>query len=149
MRKQAYRDYATEAFRFWARTGTAAAYREHLLMEAAADRSDAPGAGISKPTEAALLRVEDALDNAMAELKDLEAVDHTRAILIASRDGDLKLKALELVYMAHPQRFIRRGEIHDRVIRTAIALHCGEATIYRWLREARDIFAAERGLRKN
>lgn len=147
MRKQAYRDYATEAFRFWARTGTASAYRDRLVREIAERRGEVQGVGISKPTEAAILRIEDATDQAFAELYDLEAVDKARAALMMSRDGNLKLRAVELVYMRHPEREIQRGEVKARTVKAAGELHTSERQVYYWLKEAREVFARERGLR--
>ena len=149
MKKQAYRDYATEAFRFWAREGGAETYRQKIWNEAVANQQRQEGfAGISKPSEAAIIRAEEALENAEASMRDLIAVERTLDIIRRMPMGEEREKVIKAVYMAYPNRDIRRGEIQDKVHRAEHDLHLAERTIYGMLADARRIFAKERGLRE-
>lgn len=148
MKKQAYRDYATEAFRFWAREGGAETYRQKIWNEAVANQQRQEGtSGISKPSEAAIIRAEQAIEDAYASMADLEAVERTIDVIRRRPGGEDRERVIRAVYMAYPNREIRRGEIQDRVHRAEQDLHLAERTIYGMLGEARSIFAKERGLR--
>lgn len=68
-------------------------------------------------------------------------------IALGAISGKEIIRALQLVYMAEPDREPAKGEISMRVVRAGLHLHADDRTIYRWLGNARTIFAAERGLR--
>lgn len=55
-------------------------------------------------------------------------------------------KAVESVYFAEPNRQLHKSEINSRVIDFAVNNYVDERTVWRWLKEARLICAAERGL---
>ncbi|MEA4816889.1 MAG: hypothetical protein VB120_08605 [Lachnospiraceae bacterium] len=150
MKKNHIRDYATEAFRFYARTGSAAKYKQELWDEVikATNRSNY-GGGIGNPTEAAVSRMEKRLEDARAEIADLEAVERTISTLEKMRNGSEMLLALHLVYMANPHKEIEKGEISERMHQAEVKIPASERQIYRWLSKARYIFATERGLRIN
>ena len=148
MKKEPYRDYATEAFRFLAIEGSSAKYRQKIWNEAIEEqrRAETSGTGISCPTEAAILRADEAIFNAEAAIADLEAAEFARDTLEKMR-GLPAVKALKTVYMQDPDKPIGRGEIEDRVHYSVINYHASERTIYGWLALARRLFAERRGLR--
>lgn len=98
--------------------------------------------GISKPTEQAIMYAEGVLRQKQAELWDILAVEKTLAQLHIWEQ-----QAVEMVYFPHAQRDIKKGEIRDRVNKASIEIPAGVATVYRYLKKARNIFAYERGLR--
>lgn len=105
-------------------------------------RQQMGGTGISKPTEQAVMYAEGILRQKQAELWDILAVEKTLAQLhIWERE------AVEIVYFPHAQRDVRKGEMSDRVSKASIEIPAGVATVYRYLKKARMIFAYERGLR--
>jgi hypothetical protein len=149
MRKSHYRDYATEAFRFWAREGGSKKYKERVWNDALKrqqEREESATAGISCPTESAVIKAEAELDKHGAELADLDAVEFAMIALEATKGWDA-VKALKVVYMTAPELSIERGDIHTRAVAASLDLHASEATIYRWLASARTLFAEKRGLR--
>lgn len=148
MKKKHYRDYATEAFRFWSEEGPADRYKQRLWDEAIRRQHQAEGrSGLSNPTEAAIRRAEDELQKKEAQVFDLDAVDRTMKIIRALPEGKNMIEALRIVYMEEPQRDFKKGEIQARIVHASQKIGASERTIYRWLGEARHIFAYERGLR--
>ena len=148
MKKEPYRDYATEAFRFLALEGSSMKYKQKIWNEAIEEqrRAEINGSGISCPTEAAIMRADEAIFNAEAAISDLEAAEFARDTLEKMR-GIPAVKALKTVYMQDPDKHIGRGEIEDRVHYSALNYHASERTIYGWLALARKLFAERRGLR--
>jgi len=154
MKKKHFRDYATEAFRFWARHGLldkydhAEAYKQALWDEEIEAQHKAEGrGGIGNPSEAAIVRAELRLEQEAAQISDLQAVDMTMAMLKNHPSAPCISKVLQMVYMERPAEEIRRGEIQARVLHAADTLGVGESTIYMWLAHCRYVFAHERGLR--
>lgn len=141
MIKTHYRDYATEAYRLHARLGSAEAYRQRVLCEALSRRAEG-GAGLGSPTEAAVAQKE-------SIWRDLEAVERTMKRIALCRNGDCVLRAVKEVYQQNPDVSLRRGDIANRVTKLSIDMPASPRSIYGWLRSARDIFAEERGLRKD
>ena len=84
--KDYLRDYCTEAFRFYACNGmNADKYKQKIYDEALEEYTKhEKGSGISCPTEAAIIRAENAVDEKLAEIKDMEAVEMTIAELEAA-----------------------------------------------------------------
>jgi hypothetical protein len=149
MRKSCYRDYATDAFRFWAREGGSKKYKDRVWNEALKrqqERETSATTGISKPTESAVMKAEAELDKHLAELADLEAVEFAMAALEALM-GYAAVKALKIVYMTAPDLDIKRGDIHARVHAAELSIPASERSIYYWLTKARTLFAEKRGLR--
>lgn len=142
-RKDHIRDYATEAFRFYAKTGGKEAYINDLVE----DISKSKGTGVCNPTEAALISKEKAIETRAAELADIEAVDRVFAILDKSYQGCYIKQAIELVYFKDSKKDLTWGDITDRVNKAGMTIPASRAQIFRWLREARKLFAQERGLR--
>ena len=149
MRKSHYRDYATEAFRFYAREGGSQKYTQRVWNEALTRQQEREvniNTGISCPTESAVIRAEAELDKHVAELADLEAVEFAMTALEATR-GRSAVRTLKIVYMTAPDLDINRGDIQDRVHHAEINIPASERTIYNWLGDARKLFAEKRGLR--
>lgn len=151
MKKDNIRDYATEAFRYYAAMGRPSydaikdkLYRFFLAEE---NRSDVGSKDcLSKPTEQALINAQNRTDEFESELKDILAVENTLKILSYQKNGaDIK-KAIEIVYFTNPTKDIGKGEISERVHAAELAIRITEPTVYRYLRQAREIFASERGL---
>lgn len=147
MKKDHIRDYATEAFRYYAYMNTTyemlcKKYRQEALEEYQRNLEGA-GTGISKPTENAVIYAESKLREKQGELWDILAVEKTIAQL-----NIWERRAIEIVYFPHAHRDIQKGEISDRVNQASIEIPAGTATVYRYLKRARNLFAFERGLRK-
>jgi hypothetical protein len=148
MKKNHFRDYATEAFRFYAREGSSEEYKRAIWEDAIQKQNKHDGnRDISAPTEAAIIRAEAALRAKTSEIADLEAVEYAINVITSMDMGRYRMEALRAVYMAEPHRDPERGEISARVERAAVDIHIDPRQIYRWLRDARRIFAEARGLR--
>lgn len=148
MVKSNYRDYAVSAFRFFAEVGSSSAYREMILADVAQTHAGGPAAkGYGSPTEAQVMRGEMALDNARAELADLEAVERTLDRIDRLPEAVTARKVLRMVYMDRPGEPLEPGDVSDRIAKAARECLLGEASAYRLLAKARRFFAEERGLR--
>nr|DAW90299.1 MAG TPA: hypothetical protein [Bacteriophage sp.] len=145
MLKSHYRDYATAAFRLLAREGSADRYRAKIYNAALARRGEG-GTGLGSPTEAAIMRAEQAVYDTVATIADLEAAEYAVAALEA-RYGYAARRALYMVYMAYADRELPKGEISERIHRAELEIPASEKTLYRWLAYARRCFAEKRGLR--
>ena len=137
--RQTYREYATDAFRFLAREGSAEKYIAKIVEDIMRKQR---GAGIASPTEAALIHKEAAIRDKAAELADLEAAEK-----VYSYSSKETRQAIEIVYFADCWRNIERGEIGERIHKAELWIPASERDIYRWLSKARRDFAVERGLR--
>lgn len=148
MNKDNFRDYATEAFRFYAACGKLTAdeimqrVREDIYTEAAGDFLLVSGGSYSDAVAHAVMRAEDAIKEMGAEIADIVAVEKTMRRLNSNQK-----KAVEIVYFTDPEEPIGKNEISARVHKAEMEIHAGERTVYRWLATARKIFAEERGLR--
>lgn len=152
IRRQHYKDYASDAFRVLGKYGSADAYRERVLAAIEQRRADLGtriDAPIGSPTEAAIIRAEEAIDEAKATLADIEAAEKALQIC-AVRDQKQNTRivtSVKAVYMLDRDRLPSHHEIMETVIACSIIVPCDRATIYRWLGFARTVFARERGLR--
>lgn len=141
MAKDNIRDYATDAFRFFARWGGKQNYVDHLLQ----DLQRQKGTGPCSPTEAQLLHKERILKEKYAEIADLEAVE--MVLQVCRRYYPEVHKAVELVYFQQPDKELEWGDIKQRVSQAEAKIPASERQVYYWLRKARMLFAEERGLR--
>lgn len=122
MNKNNYRDYVTEAYRYYAMCG--------------------------KPDSAALRQVRTVLPpNCRGSIADLEAVARVLDRLEYEEESELMKQCLDMVYFADPRRTPGRGVISSRVGCAAVELSVSESTVYRILRRLRLLLAVERGLR--
>ena len=142
MKKDHLRDYATEAFRFYAKSGGKEKYIKNLIE----DLERKKGSGMCSPTEAALISKEEAIADKTAELADIEAVDKVLHAL-DDRGHRVIIQVIEYVYFADCWRDIERGDISSRVHHAELHRPASTASIYRWLKKARRMLAMERGLR--
>ncbi len=143
MSKDNIRDYATAAFRFYAKVGSKKDYLNRLQQDA----QHGQGNGISKPTEAALVSKETILQTRAAEFADIEATERTMYQLGLMTNGLAICKVIEDVYFKDCWKDLEKGDIQDRVHHCEIHIPASERQIYYWLRKAREMFAIERGLR--
>lgn len=155
IKRNHYKDYASDAFRVLGKYGSSAEYKcmvleqaeqKHAELAELGTKVDAP---IGKPTEAEIIRAEEAIEDAKATLQDIESAEEALKIC-AVRDikqSTLICKAVRAIYMAYPDRLPKHREIMDSVIAFSILVPCDRATVYRWLGFARTVFARERGLR--
>lgn len=159
--KDYLRDYATAAFRFYAsKKMTAEQYKKKIYNEALEQqRKLEKESGISCPTEAAIIRAEAAVNEKLAEIRDMEAVELTLAELNGDSDfyeNTLRscrherreiVQAVEIVYFADPEKELESGDIYNRVHKAEINIPASERSIYYYLKKARLLFAENRGLR--
>lgn len=147
--KDYLRDYATAAFRFYASNDRSAEKYKNKVREEAIkkveERMSKPS-GASSPTEAALIKAEEAVNEKMAEIRDLEAVEKTLAQLTVKHRQDI-VQTIEFVYFLNPDKEFCKDNIQERVKAASIEIPASERTIYYWLKQARELFAKERGLR--
>lgn len=159
--KNHIRDYATAAFIFYAANGRSAeGYKEMIYKKALEKQSKIEKcSGVSKPTEAAIMRAEAAVNEKLAEIKDMEAVEKTLAELRAcssfyenpsrlmKHERTNIVMAIEIVYFTDAEKELQKGDIHNRVHKAVLEIPASEKTVYRWLGKARKIFAEKRELR--
>lgn len=149
--KDYLRDYATAAFRFYAKNGRSAEkYKEKIYNEALEEikkREAKVKDGISKPTEAALMAAEAAVNEKIAEIMDMEAVEKVLADNTYNFKHRYIVRSIEMVYFKDCDKEITKGDIQHRITAVAQELYASERSVYYWLREARELFAYHRGLR--
>jgi hypothetical protein len=143
MRKEIYRDYATAAFLLYAIEGSSEQYRKRIREEAMFSSGNGKKERFGSPTDSAIARADQAIEDAQATIADIEAVERTISIIEANSLSVKKLQALKLVYMTTDQD----SKIKDKVHFAEIQIPASEKTIFRWLKDSRLIFARERGLR--
>ncbi|MGN1231562.1 MAG: hypothetical protein ACI4TP_06645, partial [Anaerotignum sp.] len=145
MKKDNIRDYATEAFRFYAACGklTSEQLKQKVYDEIyTASKKEIYRSGSGMPVDAtayAVVKAEGELHNMEAEFRDIIAVEKTMMQL--RRD---QKKAVEMVYFEEPEKPLKKGVISDRVHKAEFEIPASERSIYEWLARARRIFAEER-----
>lgn len=122
MKKDIYRDYAADAYRYYA-----------LCGKPDSDRLRKMRLGMNEWQRAAL--------------GDLEAVYRVIQKLRTEPDGRITMRCLELIYFQNPNSTCGKGAITERVAHTASELCISESSIYRMMKRLRLYFALERGLR--
>lgn len=141
MKKDYLRDYSTAAFNLYGKVGNVENYKKSLLEEIEHIKASS-GSGISKPTEAALMRAEEQLSLKIATIKDLEAVEKTLNELKATN-----IAMFNVVNDVYVNNTFKKGDIENAVMKIASESYLTDRTIYRYLKKARIIFAYTRGLR--
>ena len=144
--KDHLRDYATEAFRYYARCGRPT-YEEmkraiYNMVYESSRRDLTRVKGVSNPTQQAVIKAEAAVDAKMGELLDILAVESALRLMRPEWK-----RAVEIAYFAEAQYELERGEIKNRVTKAEIEIPASCRQVYRWLKKARELFAVERGLR--
>ena len=139
MKKEIYRDYATAAFRRWAELGcpdydkAVEMIRKKAIMRA----------GNINP-EKAIEYADAEVDKQSALLCDILACSQCFEML--GKRKKYICDAVKEVYMSQAEKGLKRKEITYRVTRYSIDNNISESQIYRWLHEARALFAGLRGL---
>lgn len=141
MRKDYLRDYSTAAFNLYGKVGNVENYKKSLVEEIEHIKASS-GSGISKPTEAALIKAEEQIELKIATIRDLEAVEKTLEEL--KNTNIAMFNAVNDVYV---KSSLKKKAIENAVIRTAKENFISERTVYYYLKKARRVFAYTRGLR--
>lgn len=151
MKKDHIRDYATEAFRYYAKLGKPKFedVKEKIYKEAIEEskKNELKTNNICSPTELAMMRADKAVVEKKGELEDILAVEETLKQLAYEYNGAEILSVVDRVYFVQPDKAIEKGELKNRVLAAIEEIHIGERTAWRYLAKARDIFAENRGLR--
>jgi len=148
LKKDSIRDYATEAFRFYASCGRLSSEQlkekvyEQIYQQSKREFGNRGVIGFSDSTAYAVVKAEDAVAEMQAEFEDIIAVEKT----LKQLNAPIR-KAVEIVYFADPDRELKEGDISSRVHIAELSISASERTIYYWLRKARRVFAKQRGLR--
>ena len=140
MKKDYIRDYATECFRAYAGAGYPT-YEEAYarIYDAALKKYSASDA------ELAVQKAEEDAEKHTPYLLDIMAADKTFELLEKGNKHNI-VAAVKAVYCSHPYLPLSRGDISSRVLAFAHKSYADERTVYRWLKEARLLCAAVRGL---
>lgn len=148
MRKDNIRDYATEAFRYYAACGKLTSeelkqqVRERIYEQSKREIIRIGSGTHSDSTAYAVMKAEDEILDLKAEILDIIAVEKTMKQLTPEQR-----KAVEIVYFADAGKELEKGDISRRVHKAEIEIPASSMSIYRWLKNARHIFSQERGLR--
>ena len=151
MKKDHIRDYATEAFRYYASIGKTFEEVKEEIYRAAIEESrsrELKTNNICSPTELAMMRADKAILEKKGELEDILAVEETIKQIVLEKNGTDIKTAIELVYFVAADKELERNEFSNRVLNAANVIKCDARTVYRYLGKARSIFAENRGLRK-
>lgn len=141
MKKDFTRDYTTEIFRAYAAAGmpTYEEARERVYKAELAKRKSIDAA-------TAIAQAELATEKRTPYLLDILSAEKTFELLEYG-GKEVIVRAVKAVYCAYPTQPLRRGDITDRVRRFSSECPADTSTVYRWLKEARLLCAAVRGLR--
>lgn len=131
MRKKLYRDYAIQAFVFWAREGCPDAERYMARIDEEAKKHRDPEMYIA---------------SRMAEVYDIAACCEVFARFEEAGRSEI-CDAVRVVYMSKPNRKPKREEISERVVAFSLSVPASERSVYGWLEKALREFARCRALR--
>mgnify|MGYP003308744583 CR=1 FL=1 len=133
MKKDNIRDYAVDAFQYFATLKCAPTKEAVRFVLQKRHLEQCPNERDCRALE--------------AEMQDMFAVVDTIRILSAMENGNEILQTLHNVYFANPGEKLKRGEVENRILYTTFKTHISTATAYRYLALCRRTFAEERGLR--
>jgi hypothetical protein len=120
LKKDSTRDYITAAFRLYA--------------------------ALHCPTESEISSMHIVDERTTIAVKlDLIAVYQTMKDLDSSGKNYI-CKAIEAIYFVEPKRPLKKGEIDSRALSFAMSNYVDKRTVWRWLKEARQLCALHRGL---
>ena len=97
------------------------------------------------PPESVMLKADEAVREAKPLLDSLEAVHRTFETLRRNKK-DYIIDAVKFVYCDRPDETKSRNEISMRIRAYAMRIYADERTVYRWLREARILYAYHLGV---
>lgn len=140
MLKDKTRDYATSAFRMYASLGkpTYDELKKRIYERALLDENIEPSKAVIKANAE--------LENKTPLLLDVLAVEKTLEMLNKGKKEHI-VKAIEQIYFTYPDEPLGKNAITSKVRRFAYEYGAVERTVFRWLKEARLLFSAIRGLR--
>lgn len=149
MKKDTIRDYATEAFRFYASCGKLSAndIKERIYKTIAEDYRRVKEVNIKDSnffdsTAIKAIQIDEEVSRLKAEFEDIIAAEKT-----LERLSHNERQAVDIVYFTDANKPICKNDISSRVHKAELIIPASESTIYRYLKKARTIFARERGLR--
>lgn len=148
MRKDNIRDYATEAFRYYAACGRKTSGElmqevKDIIYEQSHREIIRSGSGSYSDTTAySVMKAEDKVVDMTAEFLDIMAVEKTLMQL-----DEYQRLAVEIVYFTDAKKELEKGDISKRVHKAGLTIPASERNVYNWLAKARRVFAKERGLR--
>lgn len=148
MKKDNIRDYATEAFRYYAACGMKTSeeikqqVKKQIYDQSKRERIGSGSGAHSDCTAYSVMAADDEMYEMAAEFLDIIAVEKTLRQL-----NKYQRTAVEIVYFAEANKELSKNDISQRVHKAELSIPAEERTIYRWLSKARKIFARERGLR--
>lgn len=148
MRKDNIRDYATEAFRYYAANGRRTSTElmqevKDMIYEQSHREIFRSGSGShSDITAYSVMKAEDKVVDMTAEFLDIMAVEKTLMQL-----DEYQRLAVEIVYFTDAKKELEKGDISKRVHKAGLTIPASERNVYNWLAKARRVFAKERGLR--
>lgn len=140
MKKEPTRDYVTEAFRTYSLLGLSYEQARKNIYEAEIQRC------CTVEPLYAIAQAERAVNENSSLLMDILAVEKTIEMLERGEKRYI-VEAVKAVYFASPFLPLGRGDILNRVRWFSLGVPIDERTVYRWLKEARLLCAATRGLR--
>ena len=143
MKKDITRDYTIDAFRLYAALG------QPTYNQAVKDiRNRAIQSCKSTDPQDIITYANEQVNKNSAMLADISAVYDTLKLL--RRDNkEYIIRAIEGVYFVTPRNVLRKNDITSRVRNVALEIPASETSVYKWLREARQLFSAVRGLRND
>ncbi len=131
-------DYCIAAFSFYSCNGKSLIKYKESLYDCAVNESYYCNAPVA-------FLYERKLKHSSSEIADIEAVDNVVFQLQKDEKYEI-LRSIELVYFKLPKCF-KRGDINNLIIKASLEIPASVRTVQRYLREARRLFAYERGLR--
>lgn len=142
MKKDHLRDYITEAFRLYARLGCRSYEQVKELISK--DTLDVSLIGRDPVLQAII--TENTIKHSEPMLLDILAVDRTLEMLELGGKQHI-VRAVRDVYFVQPFKPLHKGDITDRVRWVSLSEPVSEKQVYQWLKYARLLCAAVRGLR--
>jgi len=143
MKKDITRDYTIDAFRLYAVLG------QPTYNQAVKDiRNRAIQSCKSTDPQDIITYANEQVNKNSAMLADISAVYETLKLLRRDNKEHI-ISAIEGVYFVTPRNVLRKNDITSRVRNAALEIPASETSVYKWLREARQLFSAIRGLRND
>lgn len=148
MKKDNIRDYATEAFRYYAACGCKTSeelkqqVKDQIYVQTKREKVRSGSGMYTDSIACAVMAAEGEMYEMAAEFLDIIAVEKTLRKL-----NEHQRMAVEMVYFADADKELQKGEMSKRVHKAEMEIPASEQSIYNWLKKARKIFASERGLR--
>lgn len=140
MRKDHIKDYATHAFEEYSRRGCPTREKCEQLI-----RENVQKSMFGQDPKLVASTADTIVKNMEPLLKDIDAAIATLADLECRSKGYIA-GAVRAVYFVGPNENLNLRAIRSRVLKYSMTIHADERTVYRWLQEARALFAVKRGM---